>query len=76
MRTRNCNFSTEDTIISCNGKVSLFEKRRTAFINFASLRNSAASYFSEMPVLFPANSAINFRFLRAYAVFVPLPRCV
>lgn len=75
MRTRSCNFSTEVAIISCNGKVSLFEKERIAFVNFALLRNGAASYFSEMPVLFPANSAINFRFLRARAVFVPLP-CV
>lgn len=78
MTIRSCNFSTGPyDYLSCNGKIFLFEKQRIAFVyTWSSLRNNAAYYFSEMPVLLPANSAINFRFLRARAVFVPSPRCV
>lgn len=61
------NFSYERCDISRDGESFCFAEERDAFVKFAPGHRVAEErrIISEMPVLFHANSTINFRFLRA-----------
>lgn len=57
---------------SRNGEIFRFAEERVAFVKFTPGHRVAEErrIISEMPVLFHANSAINFRFLRARRILL------
>lgn len=58
--------------LSRNGEILRFAEERVAFVKFTPGHRVAEErrIISEMPVLFHANSAINFRFLRARRILL------